>query len=156
MSLDTDAKDFLRQFRAFIRFAQGISDVADLKADVKELSQAKEDLASKLSDMHEELEATRQGIKKANASLFEAEKKAVETLADAEKKAKEILDLARDQALTTRVEAKAAIDQDQAMAQKRLEEIRREIDRLDKEKAKLVVDKSNLEAAINDMKKKFL
>lgn len=156
MSTAADAKNFLRQFRAFIKFAESLADVEDFEIDLGGLRQTKEDLAREMSEASEELEGIRHAIKKSEEHLGELEKKAAEITADAEQQAKEILERARDQALAARMAANEANSKELETVKKQVKDLQSDLARLDKEKAQAVIEKSNLETAINDLKKKFL
>lgn len=152
----SDAKNFLRQFRGFIKLVESISETEDVELAVKNLEQTKVDLEKETAEARYELDQLKEALSASKKKLQEADKKAEDALNKAHVQVNEILLNARDEAINTRIKTRNEHEVELQGFTKQVNDLKNEIQFLEKQKAQLGVDKSNLEAAIDNLKKKFL
>lgn len=156
MTLPADAKTFLRNFKSLVDFAESIVDAGDLDLQTKEMEQRKVDAQNVRDTTIQELENTKRHIVEARGKLRDLEQKAASIVEVAQKEAAYITDKARDELIDLRAAADDAITEQTNAAKQELAEIRQEIGRLDKQKNSLVEEMAKLQAAIDELKRKFI
>lgn len=154
--MNNEAKNFLRQFRSFIKFAETISEADDLEIDIEQLVQKREDALQALVKANELVTAKHGEALKAAKEVENSMKQAKANLEDAAKEGEKILNLARNKAIDITMDADAQADKAIQAAKKEVEGLHLEVDKLDKRRIELLGIQAKLEAAIADLKKKFL